>query len=342
MIVSYDTITFFVKFDIYYMSHRPPYTITNNILHLVAQISEQLGSIKTIHLHKTPAQLRKQNRIRTIQSSLQIEGNTLSLEQVTSLMENKRVIGPPKDILEVKNAIRVYEKMNTFDPYSYASLCKAHQILMTGLVDRAGEFRTKAVGIAKGKSVTHIAPPGNVVKSLVKDLFQYLKKDNELLIIKSCVFHYEFEFIHPFMDGNGRLGRFWQTLLLKEYSPIFEFLPIETLIKSKQKAYYKALSNSDKSGNSTEFIEFMLGIINSALDQVLLGQNKTITTSERILYFKEHIGSIQFTRKNYLMYHKTISMATASRDLKEAVESGVLTKKGDKRVAVYSFSKKQK
>ncbi|MDQ3047246.1 MAG: Fic family protein, partial [Bacteroidota bacterium] len=204
--------------------------------------SEKSGGINAAHLQRPPTELRKKNRIKTIQSSLAIEGNTLSLEQVTAILEDKRVLAPAKDILEVKNAIAAYNRMNTFSPFSTVDICKAHGMLMKGLIQDAGKLRTGNVGIAAGSKVTHVAPKAAMVKGLLKDLLEYAKKDEEVMLIKSCVFHYEFEFIHPFMDGNGRMGRLWQTILLNRYSPIFEFLPVESIIKSKQKQYYQALS----------------------------------------------------------------------------------------------------
>lgn len=318
---------------------RPPYQITNKILQSVAAISEKIGEINSAYLYKPPTELRKKNRIKTIQSSLEIEGNSLSIDQISALIENKRVIGPKKDILEVKNAILVYDKINDFKLFSITSFCKAHEILMQGLVDNPGKIRTKAVGILKGSIVSHIAPPGHMVRSLLKDLFDYLKKDNDLLLIKSCVFHYETEFIHPFLDGNGRLGRLWQTIILKEYSPVFEFLPIETLIKERQSDYYKALEQSDSQGNSTVFIEFMLQIIDESLEELLTTQNVNLTASDRIILFREISGPKSFSRQEYMRHFKDISSATASRDLKEAVDKKILLKIGDNRMTRYKFKK---
>ncbi len=316
---------------------RPPYQITNKIVELVASISEKLGEVNSAHLYRPPSELRKKNRIKTIQSSLEIEGNTLSIEQITAILENKKVIAPKKDILEVKNAIIVYDRLNEYRPYSLTSFCKAHEILMKGLIDNPGKIRSKSVGIIKGSIVTHVAPPGNMVHSLLNDLFDYLKKDKDLLLIKSCVFHYETEFIHPFMDGNGRIGRLWQTVLLRQYSPVFEFLPVESLIKTKQLEYYKILGESDNQGNSTGFIEFMLQIINDSLEDLLTNQNVNLTSDDRINIFKEKAGSDSFTRQDYLRQFKDISSATASRDLKEAVDNGTLDKTGDKRTTQYRF-----
>jgi Fic family protein len=319
---------------------KPPYQITNKIIELIASISEKIGEINSAYLYKPPPELRKRNRIKTIHYSLGIEGNSLSLEQVTAILDNKRVIAPPKDILEVKNAIKVYENLYSFNLTSLTSFCKAHGMLMDGLIDNPGKIRTKPVGIIKGSVITHVAPPGNIVKSLLTDLFDYLKKDKDLLLLKSCVFHYEIEFIHPFMDGNGRMGRLWQTVILKQYSPVFEFLPIESLIKARQLEYYKILGESDNQGNSTGFIEFMLQIISQALEELLTSQNVNLTNDDRIAIYKDKIGTDSFTRQDYMRHFKDISSATASRDLKEAFDKGILVKTGDKRTTQYRFKNK--
>ncbi|MEW7277476.1 Fic family protein [Aquimarina sp. 2201CG1-2-11] len=316
---------------------KPPYSITENILSLVAQISEKIGEINAYYLHKPTTELRKKNRIKTIQASLEIEGNTLTEEQITALLDNKRVLAPQKDILEVQNAIKVYELLQELNPHKLNDLCKAHKCLMNGLIDTAGKLRIKNVGIVKGSEVAHIAPGGNMVKGLMNDLFDYLQNENDLILIKSCVFHYELEFIHPFIDGNGRIGRLWQTLILMEQYPVFEYLPVETLIKNKQEEYYNVLAISDKSGNSTSFIEFMLAIILEALEELLQSQNKSITKDDRISIFRDKIEKKYFGRKEYLQNFKDISQATASRDLNWAVSEGILSKTGDKRNTKYYF-----
>ena len=316
---------------------KPPYQISDKILWLVASISEKIGAINAAYLYKPATELRKKNRIKTIQSSLEIEGNTLTEEQITAVLENKRVIAPQKDILEVQNAIKVYEQLQQINPYRLKDLEKAHGILMNGLIANAGKLRTSNVGIVKGSKVAHVAPSGAMVKGLMNDLFAYLKKSNDLLLIKSCVFHYEFEFIHPFIDGNGRMGRLWQTLLLMQQYPVFEFLPVESLIKQRQEEYYAKLSEADKKGSSTPFIEFMLEIIQNALDELLQSQNKTLRTEDRIALFKEKVGQQTFNRKDYLQHFKNISAPTASRDLKWAVEKGILSKSGTLRMTTYHF-----
>ena len=304
----------------------------------VASISEKIGEVKTAYLFHPPAELRRSNRIKTIQSSLEIEGNTMSVEQVTALINNKRVLAPEKDILEVKNAIATYEQIDSFKPYSLKSLLKAHKLLMNGLVNNAGNLRTKSVGIVKGSETVHVAPPADRIEFLVEDLLEYAKKDDDLLLIKSCVFHYEFEFIHPFMDGNGRMGRLWQTVLLRQQYPVFDFLPIEALIKEQQKVYYSALEKSDKLGESTTFVEFMLTIIEHALEDLLSSQPVTLKGVGRILLFRNMIGENTFSRKEYMRHFKDISTATASRDLREATDNRILTRIGDGRTTVYRYS----
>lgn len=318
---------------------KPPYSITHQILASVASISQKIGEVKTAYLVQPSAELRKRNRIKTIQSSLEIEGNTLTTEQITAILENKRVIAPEKDILEVKNAIETYKYLDSFKPYSLKSLCNAHKLLMKGLVEDAGKLRTKGVGIVKGSEVAHVAPPYHRVKSLLQELLDYAKNDKDLLLIKSCVFHYEFEFIHPFADGNGRMGRLWQTVLLMQAYPVFEYLPVEMLIKQRQAEYYNALAKSDKAGDSTAFVEFMLSVIDDALEELLSSQPVHLTAEDRIRLFRNQAKDEIFSRKEYMRYFKDISTATASRDLKQATEAGILNKSGDGRVTVYRFKK---
>jgi Fic family protein len=319
---------------------KPPYEITSSILNLIASVSEKIGEVNAVHLNKPPTELRKRNRIKTIQSTLEIEGNTLTVEQITDLLESKNVRAPQKDILEVKNAITIYNKLNNLKVYDLDSLCKAHKVLMKGLIEKPGKLRTTSVGIVKGNDIAHIVPPGEMVFSLMRNLFEYLKNDEDLLLIKSCVFYYELEFIHPFTDGNGRVGRLWQILILKAYNPVFEFLPIETLVKEKQHEYYAVLGKSDRQENSTSFIEFMLEIIKEALEDLLKVQNVTLTDGDRIQHFKDIIGIKYFSRQDYLRAFKNISAATASRDLKTGCNNGVIEKQGDKRTTKYRFKRR--
>ncbi|MFY1047241.1 Fic family protein [Chryseobacterium sp. GP-SGM7] len=313
---------------------QPPYKITSEILQLISNISQKIGEVNASYLIKNNPQLRKQNQIKTIHSSLSIEGNTLSEEQITAILENKRVLGPQKDINEVLNALKIYDQINKLKFTSEKDYLKAHKILMTGLIENPGKYRIKGVGIVKGSKVEHIAPPAENVPYLMKDLFYYLKESSELSLIKSCVFHYEMEFIHPFKDGNGRMGRLWQTLILMKEFPLFEFLPFETLISKNQPKYYHALSQSDKEGHSTKFIEYMLGIINDSLSELLQNSVQKLSQKDRILIFLENTHR-DFTRKDYMKKFSEISTATASRDLKFAIENGFIQKFGDKNSSIY-------
>lgn len=306
---------------------KPPYDITSSILKLVTSVSEKIGEINANYLNKPSPQLRKQNKIKTIHSSLKIEGNTLTEEQITAIIENKQVIGKASEIQEVLNAIDIYENLNQYNPYSEKDFLKAHKQLMKGLINDAGNYRNQGVGIVKGSKVEHLAPPFGNVPFLMKDIFNYIKKEDEIAIIKSCVAHYEIEFIHPFLDGNGRMGRLWQTLILKEKYSVFEYLPFETLISDNQDEYYNALSKSDKAGNSTFFIEFMLQIIDGSLSNLLTFNNRNFDTKSRLEYFCS-LEFTDFTRKQYMDTFKDISSSTANRDLRKGVELNIFKRIG--------------
>ncbi len=249
------------------MSYIPKYKLNNKMVSLVADISRIIGSVSALSNFDKNPKLRRANRIRTIHDSLAIEQNTLTLEQVTSVLNGKMVIAPPKDIQEVKNAYEIYELLDTLDPYSVDDLLKAHGVMTSGLVEESGVFRTKPVGVVDSKSgdVIHVGTLPAYVPQAVEDLLQWLKNDDTNDIIKSCIFHFEFESIHPFLDGNGRTGRLWQTLILSKVDPVFAYLPIESMIYKKQDEYYQAINDSDYAGESTEFIIFMLETIKEAL-----------------------------------------------------------------------------
>ncbi len=248
----------------------PPYEITEEMLGLTSDIMELLGQMNGIrNLDKLP-RLRRINRIKSIHSSLAIENNTLSLEQVTDVIEGKRVLAPKDDISAVRNAHSVYALLPELNPYSLSDLLKAHALMMKDLVEEAGHLRTAPVGVIneQGK-VIHVAPPHSMVHELVAELFHWLNTSKTHILIKSCVFHYEFEFIHPFLDGNGRMGRLWQTALLAKWKPIFEWIPIESLIKDHQEEYYRAISLSTSEGKSDRFILFMLDMIKAAIEGIV-------------------------------------------------------------------------
>ncbi len=312
--------------------------MTSLTISLLTRISQIIGNIEGIKLQAPNPMLRKNNRIRTIQSSLFIEGNSLSRDQVTALLENKRVIGPQQDIIEVKNAIRVYKKLGVLDSDSLSSCLTAHKILMEGLIPSAGEFRKGPIGVIRPGDIFHEAPPWQQVDSMMRELFNYLQTTEDHLLLQSCRFHFQLEHIHPFMDGNGRMGRLWQTVLLMQYHPIFEFLPVEEFIKDRQNDYYQALANGDDTGDCTGFVELMLALVENALNALMdETRSVTLTTMDRLNMAKRSIVPIAFTRKDYLALFKTISTSTASRDLQQGVKEGLLEKSGDKRTTMYRF-----
>ena len=248
----------------------PPYEITDEMLELVSEIMENLGKLSGVNeLEKLP-RLRRVSRIKSIHSSLAIENNTLSIEQVTDVINGKRVLAPQKDIEEVHNAFNAYEKLSEINPCSIDDLLKIHGIMMNGLVKEAGRLRSGQVGVYNqdGK-VVHLAPPADFVPQQLGQLFDWVKNSNANMLIKSSVFHYEFEFIHPFNDGNGRTGRLWQTALLASWKPIFAWIPIESIIKDNQEDYYNAITLSTSQGKSNIFIEFMLDVINKAIKDII-------------------------------------------------------------------------
>lgn len=250
--------------------NAPPYDITEEMLELTSQIMELLGELKNVNdLEKLP-RLRRVNRIKSIHSSLAIENNTLTLKQVTDVIDGKRVLGFEDDIIAVKNAFEVYKNLETINPFSVKDLINAHGVMMKGLVEEAGQIRTSSVGVINQKGeVIHVAPPPSMVNDLVNRLFDWTIDSKTQMLIKSTVFHYEFEFIHPFRDGNGRMGRLWQTALLASWKPIFKWIPIESIIKDNQEEYYKAITLSTTEGKSNKFIVFMLGVIKSALNDII-------------------------------------------------------------------------
>ena len=246
----------------------PPFTMTDEITNLVIEIAEITGAMTASEqLSKNP-KLRHVNRVRSIHSSLAIEQNSLTKDQVSDIIDGKRVLGPPQDIREVQNAYEAYEIMTKLNPYSVKDLLKAHKIMMGGLVKEAGVFRSKGVGVYAGEQLIHAGTPANYVPDLIGQLFDWLKKSNLHPLIKGCIFHYEFEFIHPFVDGNGRLGRFWHTLILAKWQEFFLWIPIETIIHERQDDYYKALNASNVVSESTIFVQFMLLLIRDLLKEL--------------------------------------------------------------------------
>jgi len=251
------------------MVYKPPYTVTSKMINLISAIMKQIGKLTSNSGLDNKPQLRRTNKINSIYSSLAIENNALTKNQVKDIINGELVVGPKRDILEVQNAIKVYDNILEINPFNEDDLLKYHRVMMESLVDDAGKYRFGQEGVFDGDKVIHLAPPADRVPSLMNDLFDYLCDYEESIIIKSAVFHYEFEFIHPFSDGNGRMGRFWQTCLLASEEEIFAYLPIESIIKERQQEYYDSIALSTKDGSSNRFIEFILDSILETLNRIV-------------------------------------------------------------------------
>ena len=283
------------------MDYKPPFTITNAILKYVASISEKLGKLNAVQGLENKPHLRKNNRIKSIHASLKIEANSLSLGQVRDVINGKLVLGEQKEIQEVKNAYAAYEKLAEIDPYSINDLKHYHGIMTRYLVDEAGEFRSSEEGVFSGERCIFMAPPARIVPQLMRELFEWMKsaKDEVHPLILSSVFHYEFVFIHPFTDGNGRMARLWHTAMLAKWKPILEYIPIESQIEKFQEEYYDAISKCHRSGSSTIFIEFMLSQIDKILDEVsaqITGDNEQLPEHiQRLLSIMEY--EVAYTSK---------------------------------------------
>ncbi len=251
------------------MTYQPPFSLTNKMLDRVSAFSERLGAWAGKDSAALAPMLRRGNRIRTIQASLEIEQNTLTIEQVRAVIEGKTVLGPPREIQEVKNAFAAYEKLEQWAPSQEQDLLDAHGLLMAGLVEQPGRFRSGGVGVFQGAKLIHAAPPAKQVPRLMHDLLHWLKQTDLHPLLSSCLFHYEFEFIHPFSDGNGRMGRLWQTLILSQWRAELAWLPVESLVRDRQQAYYDALARADEQAEGTLFVEFMVNALTDALEQAL-------------------------------------------------------------------------
>ena len=316
---------------------KPPYQLTSKIFEISLEIQHILGELKSVEISKPSLHLRRENKIRTVYHSLAIEGNSLTIEQITAILENKRVVGKKNEIIELQNALSVYDDLMKYNPSKENDIKKAHAILMKNLVTPSGEYRNKNVGILKGTKVSHVAPQPKMLPTLMKNLFSYLNNEGEKsFLIKACVFHYELEFIHPFEDGNGRIGRLWQQLLLMKHSEIFEFISVESLIHKNQKKYYDVLEKCDKSADSTLFIEFSLSLVLQSLKEFQTQYRPDrILSSDRISQAAVFFKNKEFSRQNYLKLFTEISTATASRDLAQAVQNKAFIMIGDKRSAKY-------
>ena len=315
------------------MDYEPPFKITSQIIDLISQISEAVGEINSLENSPRHLELRKENRIKTIHSSLAIENNSLSLEQITAIIEGKRVLGSPNEIQEVKNALQAYELLLTLNPYEEKDLLKAHKLMMADLVERNGKYRKDGVGIFDGNQVVHLAPPADKVPFLMSDLFEWLKNSDVHPLIKSCVFHYEFEFIHPFQDGNGQMGRLWQTVILKEWKSVFAWLPIETLIKENQVEYYNALNSSDSDSNSTNFTVFMLQTILRTIKEIIETEKK-ITLKITVKITANHKKILEAIKQNPFVTQEELSSIVGiaklniNKNMKKLQEQGIIERVG--------------
>lgn len=306
---------------------QPPFEINERIMADVIEIAELVGRVSVTDKISMNPTLRRTNRIQTIYSSLAIEQNTLDIEQVTAVLSGKRVIAPPKDIAEVQNAYEIYDNMDKLNPYSIDDLLKAHSVMERGLLNEAGEFRSRPVGVADSEgNILHFGTVPQYVPKLVQELLEWTEKSEIHLLIKSCVFHYEFELIHPFADGNGRMGRLWHTLLLSKWNPIFAWLPIESIIHDNQSEYYNAINVSNNNGNSTVFIEFMLSVIKQALQESINDKPKNISSKSDLRWNKinDYLETHEYILNSDVQKLLGVSSATATRILVGFMKDGKL------------------
>lgn len=321
----------------------PPFKITNDILNLVYEIGELVGKISAEKEFEKNLTLRKENRIKTIYSSLAIEQNTLTLEQVTDVINGKRVLAPLKDIKEVQNAYEIYERLEELNENSMKDLLLAHKIMTSELIKESGRFRSKNAGVYQGEKLIHMGTLPEYIPELINNLFLWLKNSKEHPLIKAAVFHYEFEFIHPFQDGNGRIGRLWHSLILSKWKKFFAWLPIESLVQKYQKEYYRAINNSNKDGESTEFILFMLEIIKETLIELVETQKMTDKVidkmtdknKERVKLLMKYLAQNDSISNKEAQSLLGISEATARRFLNSLVKENLLEAVGEYKARKY-------
>ena len=324
-----------LRYEVLMKNKQPPFQITNKIIDDVAEISELVGRLSAHdHLSSNP-NLRRTNRIRTIHSSLAIEQNTLSLEQVTAVLNGKHVLAPPKDIAEVKNAYEIYERLDELDPYSVDDLLTAHGIMTRGLVEESGMFRTRPVGVDQEGHVLHFGTLPQYVPDLVIELLEWTKDSDLHMLIRSCVFHYELELIHPFADGNGRVGRLWHTLLLSKWNSVFAWLPVESIIHDHQQEYYDTINASNNAGESTAFIEFMLSAIKASLIDAIhasdaMSNEKTDKKTLRWQKIEQFLQTHEYVMNADVRELCGVSAATANRILTGLVDDNKLNKGQEK------------
>ena len=327
------------------MSYTPPFTITAKILDLVSNISEVVGKLELLAPSAITPKLRKANKIKTITGTLAIEGNTLGIEKVTAILEGKRVMGSMREIAEVNGAIAVYDKLSTLDYKNLNDLLMSHKLLMQEILNNAGSFRSSNVGVGGADGVVHVAPPHQHVASLMQELFAWLSTTDIHPLIRSSVFHYEFEFIHPFIDGNGRMGRLWQSLILHEWKSIFSAIPIESVIKETQQDYYAALEASGSMGESTPFVAFMLEAILKACEAELnneknvpinVPKNVPLNRLEKIVSLIANNSSITIEQ---LAQMCEVSDKTIKRDIAKLKEQGCIERQGSLKSGVWVIKK---
>ena len=309
-------------------TYAPPFKLTNTMLDLVASISEKVGRITTGKNLESKPHLRKNNRVKSIYSSLKIEANSLTIGQVRDVIDGKLVLGEQKEIQEVKNAYEAYEKINEIDPYDIEELKHIHGIMTKYLIDESGCFRHGEEGVFNGEECIFMAPPARFVPHLMEELFDWMEREKEEVhpLILSCVFHYEFELIHPFADGNGRMGRLWHTLLLSKWNPIFAWLPIESIIHDNQSEYYNAINISNNNGNSTVFIEFMLSVIKQALQESINDKPKNISSKSDLRWNKinDYLETHEYILNSDVQKLLGVSSATSTRILVGFMKDGKL------------------
>ena len=313
-------------------NQKPPFEITNQMIDYVAEIAELMGKLSAVSSLSANPTLRRSNRIRTIHGSLAIEQNTLSLEQVTAVLNGKHVLAPPKDIAEVKNAYEIYERLDELDPYSVDDLLIAHGIMTRGLVEESGIFRTRPVGVVDNEEhVLHFGTLPQYVPDLVMELLDWAKTSEVHMLIRSCVFHYELELIHPFADGNGRVGRLWHTLLLSKWNSAFAWLPVESIIHDRQQEYYAAINASNDAGESTVFIEFMMSAIKASLIEAIntsneMSDGKINKVALRWKKIEEYLKTHDYIMNADVRELCGVSAATANRTLSMLTIEGKLVK----------------
>lgn len=330
--------------------YTPPFSISADAINLIAEISAQIERY-AIRLEQSGGlRLRKANRIKTIHSSLAIEGNTLTENEVKEIIEGRTVVAPLRQIQEVKNAIKTYELYPSLDPFSTKDLLKAHETMMMALIDDAGKFRRGGVGVYSDKGLVHMAPPAERVPQLIDELFEWTKQAKDHLLIRSCVFHYEFEFIHPFSDGNGRSGRLWQSLILGRLHPLFEYLPVENMVYANQEAYYNAIQTSTKAADSGSFIDFMLQEILNTLkkhqgEPIIQTETENDSIRDKVremfgISSGQIIGLIQqnpsITLDN-IAAHLSVTRRSIEKKIKELRDAGIIKRTGSNKSGLWTI-----